>query len=201
MNRKITHRPSVCPQAWAVDVCMASLLIAAFAATNALSLIYLAIVLLSMTLAPGRRAVLWARCALPLLALLLVQQYAACVASSPAWAYGVDKRRAQHQLQAWLGLRDVDQVTVALLYAAYGLGALMVRMAHALTMFALTISTLIMHRGPYTARWNTQVQLQGWQQYQHSSPVGTSPHLWKPLQLAARSQWNAIDHCRLLFYR
>lgn len=106
---------------------MASLLLAAFASTNALSLVYLLLIALTMTLSPGRRVVLWSRVALPLLALLLVQQYASCVAASPAWAPGLGGRRARHRLEAWLGLRGVDAVTVGLLFAAYGLCGLLVR--------------------------------------------------------------------------
>lgn len=181
---------------------MAALLLAAFAATNALSLVYLLIVALSMTLGPGRRATLWARVALPLLALLLVQQYAACIASdNPAGTaagtvHGTTllgrhaKRRA---MEAWLGLRDVDAVSVGLLYAAFGLCGLLV-CDH--WQYVLHVELLI-HRSLVIV----QVQLCGWQQEQHGPPTGATLHLWKPLQLNARRDWNVIDHCRLIFYR
>ena len=64
---------------------MAALLLAAFAATNALSLLYLAVIAVGMAAPAARRRLAWRACVLPVLAVLLIAQYALLIGPPPPW--------------------------------------------------------------------------------------------------------------------
>lgn len=62
-------------QKWGMELCMAALLAAAFLFLNALSLVFLAAVGVGMAASEGVRRHVWRLIVLPLLGLLLLEQY------------------------------------------------------------------------------------------------------------------------------
>jgi hypothetical protein len=75
-------------QDWGLDINMAALLVAAFAATNALSLLYLAVIAVGMAAPAGPRRLIWRAAVLPVLALLLLLQYSLCIGPPPLRSAG-----------------------------------------------------------------------------------------------------------------
>lgn len=65
-------------QNWGMELCMAALLAAAFLFLNALSLVFLAAVGVGMAASEGVRRHVWRLLVLPLLGLLLLEQYRCC---------------------------------------------------------------------------------------------------------------------------
>ena len=61
-------------QNWGMEVNLAALLLAAFFALNILSLAYMAIVALGMTLSGSRRRAFWRWAVVPVLGLLLLEE-------------------------------------------------------------------------------------------------------------------------------
>jgi len=64
---------------------MALLLVAAFYSTNLFSLIYLAIIAVGMAAPLQARCLTWRFCVLPLLAIVLVEQYSLYIGLPPPW--------------------------------------------------------------------------------------------------------------------
>ena len=62
---------------------MGALLLAAFMAVNALSLLYMALIAIGMAAPPRARRVAWRCCSLPLLAALLLLQYSVLIGLPP----------------------------------------------------------------------------------------------------------------------
>ncbi len=72
-------------QDWGLDFNMALLLIAAFYSTNIFSLVYLAIIAVGMSAALSTRCLTWRFCVLPLLAVVVVEQYSLFIGPPPPW--------------------------------------------------------------------------------------------------------------------
>ena len=64
---------------------MALLLVAAFYSTNIYSLLYLAIIAVGMAAPVQARCLTWRFCVLPLLAIVLVEQYSVYIGLPPPW--------------------------------------------------------------------------------------------------------------------
>ncbi len=67
---------------------MALLLVAAFYSTNIFSLLYLAIIAAGMAAPVQARCLTWRFCVLPLLAIVLVEQYSLYIGLPPPWDSG-----------------------------------------------------------------------------------------------------------------
>ena len=70
-------------QNWGMEVNLAALLLAAFFALNALSLVYMAIVALGMGLPADKRRAFWRWAMVPILGLLLLSQYSILLGLPP----------------------------------------------------------------------------------------------------------------------
>ena len=66
---------------------MGALLVAAFTAVNALSLLYMALIAVGMAAPPHARRVAWRFCSLPLLAVLLLLQYSVRIGLPPGISF------------------------------------------------------------------------------------------------------------------
>ena len=66
-----------------MEIAMGALLVAAFTAVNALSLMYMALVAIGMAAPPRARRIAWRFCSLPLLAALLLLQYSVLIGLPP----------------------------------------------------------------------------------------------------------------------
>lgn len=75
-------------QDWGLEFNMALLLVAAFYATNLFSLLYLAIIAVGMAAPVQARCLTWRFCVLPLLAVVLVEQYSLYIGLPPPWDSG-----------------------------------------------------------------------------------------------------------------
>lgn len=78
---------------------MGALLVAAFTAVNALSLLYMAFIAIGMAAPPRARRVAWRFCSLPLLAVLLLLQYSVLIGLPPGISFDMDAGPA---LSSWL---------------------------------------------------------------------------------------------------
>lgn len=84
---------------------MALLLVTAFYATNLFSLLYLTIIAVGMAAPLQARCLTWRFCVLPLLALVLVEQYFLYIGLPPPW--DLDKAG-----RLWRHKSDTQQPTV-----------------------------------------------------------------------------------------
>lgn len=124
-----------CYDDWGLEIALFTLLVAAFIAANALSLIYLAAVAIGMVVPSKPRRVLWMWMVLPVLGLILVWQYSELVGLPPTFEqppltnntlvsslfFNWDPASPlAEDVKAWLGLTDVDPVAVWALFIAYG---------------------------------------------------------------------------------
>ena len=69
---------------------MGALLVAAFTAVNALSLLYMAVIAVGMAAPPRSRRVAWRFCSLPLLAMLLLLQYSVLIGLPPGISFKIE---------------------------------------------------------------------------------------------------------------
>ena len=69
---------------------MGALLVAAFTAVNALSLLYMALIAVGMAAPPRARRVAWRCCSLPLLAVLLLLQYSVLIGLPPGISFNTE---------------------------------------------------------------------------------------------------------------
>ena len=69
---------------------MGALLVAAFTAVNALSLLYMSLIAVGMAAPPRARRVAWRFCSLPLLAMLLLLQYSVLIGLPPGISFIVE---------------------------------------------------------------------------------------------------------------
>lgn len=69
---------------------MGALLVAAFTAVNALSLLYMALIAVGMAAPPRARRVAWRFCCLPLLAVLLLLQYSVLIGLPPGISFDME---------------------------------------------------------------------------------------------------------------
>lgn len=79
---------------------MALLLIAAFFSTNLLSLIYLAIIAVGMAAPLHARCLTWRFCVLPVLAVIVVEQYSLYIGLPPPWDGRGSGELGRHRAEA-----------------------------------------------------------------------------------------------------
>lgn len=72
-------------QDWGLEFNMALLLVAAFYSTNLFSLVYLGIIAVGMAAPVSARCLTWRFCVLPLLAIVVVEQYSLYIGPPPPW--------------------------------------------------------------------------------------------------------------------
>lgn len=128
-----------CYDDWGLEIALFTLLVAAFVASNALSLIYLAAVAIGMVVPSRARRTLWMWVVLPVLGVILVWQYSELVGLPPTTT--LEKKNSDlgffsigflsllkwnptsplaEDVKSWLGLTDVDPHAVWALFIAYG---------------------------------------------------------------------------------
>ncbi|PRW58918.1 piezo-type mechanosensitive ion channel-like protein isoform X1 [Chlorella sorokiniana] len=112
-----------CWQEWRLDITLFVLLLAAFAAANALSLVAITFVGLGMALGPRAQQRLFKFVVVPTLGMLALGEYAVLLGPPPRLHLLLAMAR---ELKAWLGLVDVDPSTLWLLLLAYGASVLLV---------------------------------------------------------------------------
>ena len=87
-------------QDWGLECNMLLLLLAAFFCTNLLSLIYLAIIAVGMAAPAHARGLTWRFGVLPLLAIILVEQYSLYIGPPPPWDQGQPREMNHHTHEA-----------------------------------------------------------------------------------------------------
>lgn len=87
-----TRSAALPTQDWGLEVTMGALLVAAFAALNALSLVHMALIGVGMAAPPRPRRVAWRLACLPLLAALLLFQYSVLIGLPPGLDPGAGDR-------------------------------------------------------------------------------------------------------------
>lgn len=128
-----------CYDDWGLEFALFTLLVAAFIAANALSLIYLAAVAIGMVVPSRARRTLWIWMVLPVLGIILVWQYSELVGLPPTTT--LEKKNSDlgflqdsflsfltwdptsplaADVKAWMGLTDVDPHAIWALFIAYG---------------------------------------------------------------------------------
>ncbi|KAK9863698.1 hypothetical protein WJX84_001768 [Apatococcus fuscideae] len=125
---------------WGMEVNLAALLLAAFFALNALSLVYMAIVALGMSLPAGKRRAFWHWAVVPILGLLLLGQYSILLGVPPVDFStgdnddGDDDEHHRHwiahpeqSLQDWLGYGRIDPGALWLLFLSFAACVFQVR--------------------------------------------------------------------------
>ena len=83
-------------QDWGLEFNMALLLIAAFYSTNLFSLVYLAIIAVGMAAPVSARCLTWRFCVLPLLAVVVVEQYSLYIGPPPPWDQSQSEALGRH---------------------------------------------------------------------------------------------------------
>lgn len=83
-------------QDWGLEFNMALLLIAAFYSTNLFSLVYLAIIAVGMAAPVSARCLTWRFWVLPLLAVVVVEQYSLYIGPPPPWDQSQSEALGRH---------------------------------------------------------------------------------------------------------
>ena len=87
-------------QDWGLECNLLLLLLAAFFCTNLLSLIYLAIIAIGMAAPSHVRGLTWRFGVLPLLAVILAEQYSLYIGPPPPWDQGQPREMNHHSRRA-----------------------------------------------------------------------------------------------------
>lgn len=87
-------------QDWGLEFNMALLLVAAFYSTNLFSLIYLTIIAVGMAAPVQARCLTWRFCVLPLLAIVLMEQYSLYIGLPPPWDTSQSGVLGRHKSEA-----------------------------------------------------------------------------------------------------
>lgn len=164
---------------WGIEVCLFLLLIAAFIAADALSLVYMIIVAVGMSVSGTLRRRAWSWVVTPLLGLILVWQYGELVGMPPTVYHGCSMLQlapdSRSDFLTWLGLQGVAPGSVWSLFFAFVASVLQVQ---------YDIGT-------------TQHGADGTGQNYHHTNNG-SMVLWAPLRHSSQPAWHWHDWFRYL---
>ncbi|GAB4823805.1 hypothetical protein N2152v2_010851 [Parachlorella kessleri] len=112
-------------QGWGIDTSLFLLLLAAFFAGNALSLMYLAFIAAGMACGTATRQRIWRYVVLPLLALAVVGQYSVLLGLPPI-RLGPSSFDLDQDMVDWLGFGTVSKAAVWMLFVAFAASAMQV---------------------------------------------------------------------------
>lgn len=183
---------------WGLEVGLLFLLIAAFTAVNAISLVCMVLVAVGMAVPVRTRQHLWRWVAVPFLAAAVIWQYSELVGPPPEGLIG---RKCTHcgvapdskaDLLAWLGLTNVSYGSVWAFFVAYAAAVLQLHYdawrrcnAQASALGGAGPSTPLLHGS----------------QSSGAAARHSAASLWAPLRYEAQSIWQWHDWVRYAVYR